>query len=267
MSNFPHLPAQPYGIFMGDEPGLLKDTRRQQWLASGLALVKNSSTQFKKLDIRSNQRLGDSRAGNITLPAWTQSTTPPLGGPVTYINLLYASIACDSSYNATYAYCCCGDQDGAAELAQVLGQMQLDWISSDEYYDVPITLFEKTYRDKLYPHLRDDQKVLLVPFAAYCELGCEKGTSLVPAADARCLGVAQAHEEWFRTDERVLGMAVYRLKNIWRDTQSGTDVCLNEPNGNGLGLVDRCGVGATGDYATPLTLSFYQNLTAPPQMK
>ena len=35
------------------------------------------------------------------------------------------------------------------------------------------------------------------------------------------------------------------------------DVCQN-PWGTGLGLVDRCGIGGSGDYATPQTLDYYK---------
>ena len=55
-TQFPHLPATPWGVYMGDEPGLLKEAsstghgrrgssllanpERQRWLAAGLELVK-----------------------------------------------------------------------------------------------------------------------------------------------------------------------------------------------------------------------------------
>ena len=220
---FPHLPSSPYGVFLGDEPGLLVVPARQRWLRAGLALVKGAFPEAR-----------------------------------TYLNMLFASVACDSSY--AYKYCCCGTMDGAAGLATALGTMQLDMISHDEYYDVSPTDFRTTYETHLYPSLRPDQSVMLVPFAAYCELKCPANTSLVPAAEERVLGVAKEHARWYAEDPRVAGMAIYRLKNIWRANARTTDVCEN-PTGNGLGLVDRCGVGGTGDYATPRALAFYQNLS------
>ena len=52
---------------------------------------------------------------------------------------------------------------------------------------------------------------------------------------------------------------IYRLKNLWQRTDmSQLDACQN-PWGTGLGLVDRCGVGGSGGYATPQTLQFYQH--------
>ena len=60
------------------------------------------------------------------------------------------------------------------------------------------------------------------------------------------------------TDARVIGLFVYRLKNIWQTTDmSQLDACQN-PWGTGLGLVDRCGVGGVGGYATPKTLTLYR---------
>lgn len=60
------------------------------------------------------------------------------------------------------------------------------------------------------------------------------------------------------TDARVVGLFVYRLKNIWQTTDmSQLDACQN-PWGTGLGLVDRCGVGGSGGYATPKTLALYR---------
>ena len=228
-TTYPSLPETPDGIHMGDEPDLLGVKDRQDWLKAGLDLVK-------------------SEAGNST---------------TTYLNMLFASVACDSSFNSTTSpnYCCCNGRDGAAELAGRLGNMQLDWLSTDEYYDVSIADFRATYESRLYPHLRAEQKVLLVPFAAYCELKCDINTSLVPAADTKCLGVAEAHNAWYEADDRVAGFAIYRLKNIWRANAETEDVCLN-PAGNGLGLVDRCGINGTGDYAMKQTLQYYQNMTA-----
>ena len=54
------------------------------------------------------------------------------------------------------------------------------------------------------------------------------------------------------------GRFIYRLKNLWQRTDMAhLDVCQN-PWGTGLGLVDRCGIGGSGDYATPQTLDYYK---------
>ena len=42
----------------------------------------------------------------------------------------------------TSGYCCCGNTTGADALAERLGKMQLDWLSTDEYYDVSIEAYE-----------------------------------------------------------------------------------------------------------------------------
>eukprot|EP00966_Prymnesium_polylepis_P095944 2222886-Prymnesium_polylepis.2 len=96
--------------------------------------------------------------------------------------------------------------DGATDLAKALGAMQLDWLSTDEYYDVALADYRATYRERLYPHLRPEQRVVIVLFIAYCELNCAANASLVPAADARCLGAAQGHVKWFNEDDRVVGL-------------------------------------------------------------
>lgn len=89
------------------------------------------------------------------------------------------------------------------------------------------------------------------------------------AADARGLSSATAHLDWAQRDPRVIGLFVYRLKNLWQKTSMAElDACQN-PWGTGLGLVDRCGLGGTGDYAMPETLEFYQQnvsrvLASPP---
>ena len=179
--------------------------------------------------------------------------------------------------------------------------------------------YRDVYRERLYPHLRPEQKVLLLPFAAYCELGCQPNTTIAgphspncsdtpwgecwtgcPAqgaakggppwpcaggatppppghascnactcnaartscgdnrADARCLQSAEDHLAWAEDDPRVVGLFVYRLKDLWQASDmSRLDACQN-PFGTGLGLVDRCGVGGVGGYATPQALAFYQ---------
>ena len=61
---------------------------------------------------------------------------------------------------------------------------------------------------------------------------------------------------------RVVGMLVYRLKNIWQHGGwRGHDPCNNpSPHPNGLGLVERCGVNGTGALATPQSVAFYHKL-------
>lgn len=217
---FQVLPPLPFGVFLGDEPQLLNLTR-QRWLSAGLQLVKQN------------------------VPSC-----------MTYLNLLFASLACPDA-----EYCCCNNRTAdagngnATQLARALGDMQLDWLSSDEYYDVTTKHYRETYISKLYPHLRPDQRVFLVPFAAYCEIGCPQNLRIAPEpADSRCLSSARAHHEWLLSDDRVAGMFVYRLKNLWQN--AGTkDPCVN-PAGTGLGLVDRC---ANGTRAMPQTFAYYAN--------
>jgi hypothetical protein len=235
-------------------------------------------------------------------------------------------------------------------------------MSTDEYYDVSPAHYQMVYRERLYPHLRPEQRIVLLPFAAYCEIGCQQNTLIAgprpqpqncsetpwgecwtgcplpkipkgspwpcaggvgpqPAegscnacvcnehntscsgqgrqpytADPRCLGSAMAHLAWAESDPKVIGLCaslpplcllpilvycclfeatalltglhvacgrcdsfIYRLKNLWQKTDmTQLDACQN-PWGSGLGLVDRCGVGGSGGYATPQTLHFYQH--------
>jgi len=197
--------------------------------------------------------------------------------------------------------------------------MHLDWMSTDEYYDVSIQHYQDIYRERLYPYLRPEQRVVLLPFAAYCEIGCEPNTTIagphssncsqtpwgecwtgcpvqgaakrgppwtcaggeIPPpsahdscnacvcneqntsctdnqADSRCLASAEAHLKWAEDDSKVVGLFIYRLKDLWQaHGMAQLDACQN-PFGTGLGLVDRCGVGGSGDYATPQTLEFYR---------
>ena len=107
--------------------------------------------------------------------------------------------------------------------------MKLDWMSTDEYYDVSIAHYQEVYQQRLYPHLRPEQQIILLPFAAYCEIGCKPNVTIAPApADARCLGSVKAHLEWAESDPRVVGLFVYRLKNLWQRTEmSDLDACEN----------------------------------------
>ena len=111
------------------------------------------------------------------------------------------------------------------------------------------------YAARLYPYLRPEQRIVLLPFAAYCEIGCTPNATLnLAAADEHTLQKATDHYTWAANDSRVVGLFLYRLKNLWQgSTLKGLDVC-NNPWGTGLGLVDTC---ASGAYATPKTLAYY----------
>ena len=111
------------------------------------------------------------------------------------------------------------------------------------------------YATRLYPYLRPEQRIVLLPFAAYCEIGCTPNATLnLAAADEHTLQKATDHYTWAANDSRVVGLFLYRLKNLWQgSTLKGLDVC-NNPWGTGLGLVDTC---ASGAYATPKTLAYY----------
>ena len=218
---FPHLPAAPWGVFLGDEPGMLTrnglNQTKMESLRHALGLVKRDFPSC-----------------------------------MTYVNFLYASFACPNP-----SYCCCNGRTGSDALAAALGKVPLDWLSSDEYYDVSNDEYSATYQTKLYPLLRPEQRVLLLPFAAYCEQGCAKNSSIAPGlADARCSTIARGHLAWAAHDERVAGFAIYRLKNLWR-SDAQDDVCENL-DGTGLGLVDKC---ASGALAMPETLAMWRNVT------
>ena len=235
---YPHLPSSPFGVYMGDEPDLARQPERQKYLSAGLALVKAAYPSA-----------------------------------ITYLNMLFASIGCPAPSPGAYSGLCRTWPANAnhTELAMNLGKMPLDWISTDEYYDVSIEQYRQTYNERLYPHLRPEQRVILLPFAAYCEIGCTPNATIdLQAADAHTLAKATNHYAWARADNRVVGLFLYRLKNLWQGaTMAGLDAC-NNPWGTGLGLVDRCGIeindnntaqhnaSRLGHYATPKTLAFYQ---------
>ena len=111
------------------------------------------------------------------------------------------------------------------------------------------------YERVVYPHLRPDQKVVLVPFAHYCEFYCPIGALPLDHADAYTLRVAQQYTDWADIDDRVVALLVYSLKMVW--VPEGADVCENPAYtigsgnltvtpwdtawaGNGIGLTDRC---------------------------
>ena len=142
-------------------------------------------------------------------------------------------------------------------MAVALGKMKIDWLSTDEYYDVSMDSYQSLYHTHLYASLRPDQKIILVPFAAYCEEKCPVGQNL-SAADSVCSGKARDHIGWFQADEKVIGFSIYRMKAMWGAIE-GKDICLN-PGGTGLGLVDKC---ANGELAMPDTYALYTKLNHP----
>ena len=233
---YPHLPAAPWGVTLGDEPA----PSMAQRLPAVTAMVRNT---YHTSILHLNWKWGD------------------LTGQKNY----------PGAANASVAHWC--------------GLSELDWISSGEYYDVSIDAFRLSYQERVYPHLKASQRIVLLPFAAYCEIMmpprlcppnpppptgvcCPNVGINLTTADRHCLSKGENHLNWARSDDRVVGMIVYRLKNIWqRGGWHGADPCTNPgpprvPGGhsNGLGLVDRCGVNGSGDYATPKTLQFYRNL-------
>jgi hypothetical protein len=305
-AQYPHLPPKPWGVYFGDEQDLARHPDRQTMLAKGLQLVKQQYPEA-----------------------------------ITYINMLYNSVGCPGPNPGGPFLCNSSTWRGdPTALAVALGKMQLDWMSTDQYHNVPMQHYQAVYKQRLYPHLRPDQRIILLPYAAFCESGCETNITIagpdpatrrncsdtpwgecwtgcpppttttgppwpcaggnVPppagaaascnacpcnvqkascrtgwpctstagvkqascSADSHSLENGQAHLKWAMTDARVIGLFVYRLKNIWQTTDmSQLDACQN-PWGTGLGLVDRCGVGGVGGYATPKTLTLYrQNIS------
>jgi len=85
---------------------------------------------------------------------------------------------------------------------------------------VSMAQYRATYAAKLYPYLRPDQRVVLLPWAADCEEGCRAHAAIAPAPDMRVLPNAHDHWAWAQDDHKVVGLFVYRLKNIWQ--QAGT---------------------------------------------
>jgi hypothetical protein len=144
------------------------------------------------------------------------------------------------------------------DLCTAIGSSQLDYISSDEYYDVSVATYQATYQTYLYPNLKPNQKILLTPFAAYMEGSTPNTTISATAADSDELTTSPAsatkYYSWMMQDPKVHGLIVYRLKNLW---WNGTGDILSNPNGTGLGLVD---VQTNGTYVTPQTVAFYQAL-------
>jgi hypothetical protein len=116
------------------------------------------------------------------------------------------------------------------------------------------------YESLVYPHLRPDQKIVLVPFAHYCEFYCPIGALPLDHADSYTHHVAEGYTNWADSDERVVALLVYTLKMVW--VPEGADVCENPAYtvgsgnltvtpwkttwaGNGIGLTDKCVQDAT----------------------
>ncbi|HEX6746178.1 MAG TPA: hypothetical protein VF092_02605 [Longimicrobium sp.] len=146
------------------------------------------------------------------------------------------------------------------DSVQLIGQSSLDFVSSDEYYDVSIPQYRETYQTRLYPFLKQGQRVFVVPFAAYDEITVPINGVCPPvdpaAADTRELYSAQAHVEWLGSDSMVAGMMIYRLKNLWLPKGIAKPV-VDNPICNGIGLIDRM---PDGSYITPNTVAFYKTL-------
>ena len=122
-----------------------------------------------------------------------------------------------------------------ASVPPILGAATgLDWIGSDLYYSDPthgvnasVATFRGAYATIVYPHLRPDQRVALVPFAHYCEFYCPIGALPLAQADAYTLGVAEDYTRWAAEDPKVAVVLLYLLKMVWNP--AGADVCENPP--------------------------------------
>jgi hypothetical protein len=151
---------------------------------------------------------------------------------ITYVNLQFKDIV-----NAT--------------VARALGEMNLSWVGSDDYYQVDVATYREAYSNLLYPNLRPEQKVVLMPLTTGCEFKCAVGPLPLAQLDAHLLSVAEQHHAWAAEDNRVAGVIAYHLNTPWQPTQ--TDECENpgfDPStgkylpdatsGGGVSLTDRC---------------------------
>lgn len=206
--HYPLLPAQPWGVFLGDEPPFELVQGR---LADAAAAIKHR------------------------YPA-----------AITAVNLNWVTIV-------------------NASVPPILGAATgLDWVGADLYYNdlvahpilnASVHAMRDAYERVLYPHLRPDQKIVLVPWAQYCAFYCPIGPLPLAQADAYTLSVGQAYTEWAETDSRVAALTIFNLKMVW--TPAGSDPCenpayqLGQGNltrvpwrtnwaGNGIGLTDTC---------------------------
>jgi hypothetical protein len=150
-----------------------------------------------------------------------------------------------------------------ASVPPILGAATaLDWVGADLYYDDPdikvnasVPAMRAVYNEVVYPHLRPEQRIVLIPWAHYCAFYCPIGPLPLEQGDAFTLSVARAYRDWADTDKRVAAVLIYHLKMVWRP--ANTDACENPPYivgkgnlsrvpwnntsaGNGVGLVDRC---------------------------
>lgn len=138
--------------------------------------------------------------------------------------------------------------DGTITLTafgQTLGACGLDWVSCDEYYDYSPETFYRLYHTVLYPVLNAQQKVMLLPFAAQCEIpgaGCAQNQVFVPDPDHARYHQFLFYRNWALQDTRVAGLCVYRFKNIWWNYTISTQTSnmQTNPSGAGIGLVDQC---------------------------
>jgi hypothetical protein len=175
--------------------------------------------------------------------------------------IVTASQMIKQKYPSILLYCNFTYDAITTQNSQAMGQSELDYISSDQYYDIPVTTYINRYNTVLYPNIKTTQKILLLPFAAYYEISTPNTTIVPTTADNTCLNTiaasAKNYKAWMDIDTRIVGMNIYRLKNLWWPNTTGASI-LSNPNGTGLGLVDRITKG--GDYIMPDTVAFYQNL-------
>lgn len=103
-----------------------------------------------------------------------------------------------------------------ASVPPILGAATaLDWVGSDLYYSEPalkvnasVPAIRDVYAKVVYPHLRPDQKIVLVPFAHYCEFYCPIGSLPLEQGDAYTLSVARDYLQWASSDSRVAAVLV-----------------------------------------------------------
>jgi hypothetical protein len=124
-----------------------------------------------------------------------------------------------------------------ASVPPILGAATgLDWVGADLYYsdntvnppvNASVAAFRDIYTRAVYPHLRPEQKIVLVPFAHYCEFYCPIGALPLDHADAYTRGIAEQYTEWADHDDRIAALLIYTLKMVW--VPEGVDVCENPP--------------------------------------
>jgi hypothetical protein len=167
------------------------------------------------------------------------------------------------------------NKDLSTKVIKRIGRSNLDWIGWDYYIKSGIYWtdpynFMSTY---VYPYLRSDQKIMIVPYAATCELGvtwCPPELRYHPPSDynecvkkvSRCLR-QQCHNgpnntvnldfasselvrwmkwatKWSNQDSKVIGLNIYRMLTPGleaNDTSSLSvldQMCKKDPVGIGL---------------------------------